>query len=90
MLLCGSDLLESFSTLGVWIPEQVDILNFANNNKKPFATFLQTYDARFSFTSVFILYQPTLMTPTFVSRSELYAGTSVSYVYAEKEKMLAI
>jgi len=23
MLLCGSDLLESFSTLGVWIPEQV-------------------------------------------------------------------
>ena len=90
MLLCGSDLLESFSTPGVWIPEQVDILNFANNNKKPFATFLQTYDARFSFTSVFILYQPTLMTPTFVSRSELYAGTSVSYVYTGKEKILAI
>ena len=89
MLLCGSDLLESFSTPGVWIPDQVEILNFANK-KNTFATFLQTYDARFSFTSVFILYQPTLMTPTFVSRSELYARTLVSYVYTEKEKMLAI
>ena len=90
MLLCGSDLLESFSTPGVWIPEQVDILNFANNNKKPFATFLQTYDYLFSFTLVFILYQPTLMPPTLVSSSELYAGTSVSYVYTGKEKILAI
>jgi hypothetical protein len=26
MLLCGSDLLESFSTPGVWIPDQVEIL----------------------------------------------------------------
>jgi len=34
MLLCGSDLLESFSTPGVWIPDQVEIFNFANNNKK--------------------------------------------------------
>jgi len=36
MLLCGSDLLESFSTPGVWIPDQVEILNFASN-KKAFA-----------------------------------------------------
>jgi hypothetical protein len=26
MLLCGSDLLESFSTPGVWIPDQVENL----------------------------------------------------------------
>jgi len=88
MLLCGSDLLESFSTPGIWIPDQVEILNFANK-KNTFATFLQTYDDLFSFTLVFILYQPTLMPPTLVSSSELYAGTSVSYVYAGKEKMLA-
>ena len=37
MLLCGSDLLESFSTLGVWIPDQVEILNFGSN-EKTFAT----------------------------------------------------
>ena len=89
MLLCGSDLLESFSTPGIWIPDQVEILNFANK-KNTFATFLQTYDALVSFTLVSIVYQLTLMTPTFVSRSELYAGTLVSYVYAGKGKMLAI
>uniref|UniRef100_A0A8R7R461 Uncharacterized protein n=1 Tax=Triticum urartu TaxID=4572 RepID=A0A8R7R461_TRIUA len=27
MLLCGSDLLESFSKPGVWIPDQVQNLN---------------------------------------------------------------
>jgi len=84
MLLCGSDLLESFSTPGVWIPDQVEILNFASN-KKSFCN-----DGLSGFTLVFLVYQLTLMTPTFVSRSELYAMTSVSYVYAEKEKMLAI
>jgi len=30
----------------------------------------------------------TLMTPTFASRSGPYARTLVSYVYAEKERML--
>lgn len=27
MLVCGSDLLESFSTPGAWIPEQVNLIS---------------------------------------------------------------
>jgi hypothetical protein len=54
MLLCGSDLLESFSTPGVWIPDQVEILNFANSLKTS-APILQTYDAIFSCTLVFLV-----------------------------------
>jgi hypothetical protein len=43
MLLCGSDLLESFGTPGVWIPDQVRIYKLScqhANLRIPFANFL--------------------------------------------------
>jgi hypothetical protein len=73
MLLCGSDLLESFSTPGVWILDQVRISK------------LWCQHANFHLNS--LVDELTRMMPTSVSRSEPYARTLVLFVYAEKEKM---